>query len=80
MATTSLQPRSAEAFKENDKAMDLVFFYDDLNVEVSTEYYIYNMDRLLSAVGGSLGLTLGLSAVTAVTSLADAISERLAGK
>lgn len=59
--------------------MELMFFYANLMVESSTEFYIYNVDRLLGAVGGSLGLTLGLSALTVVTSLVEAAGRRLKG-
>ena len=54
-------------------------YYDDTVTHVAEDILIYNSERLLAAVGGSMGLTLGFSLMAAAEA-AVAAAERVRQK
>ena len=52
-------------------------FYTSLHVETKKESYVFDFDSALVAVGGSLGLFLGWSCQSIVSSWIDYISDKL---
>ncbi len=53
-------------------------FYDSVTVEKQYERLIYDLPGFLSALGGSIGLYLGLSCVSVIYTFVDALSATIA--
>jgi hypothetical protein len=65
--------------KNNKFNFILFFFYHSLNVEERIESYVYDVGNTLTAVGGNLGLTLGISCFSILVGTAK-IVKRICSK
>ncbi len=58
----------------------LFFYYDRTDVKHQYERLIYDVPQLVSALGGSLGLAMGMSFLTSLCSLVDFVEDWMAKK
>ena len=72
----NLHPEGTVAYHDEPKdEAFLFFFYSTTDVEHREEVPIYNLSALVSAVGGSLGLFLGVSFLD-IMSLASCLTSK----
>ncbi len=65
--------RSTLAFQSDHAGPVLFFFYDSMDVEHREEALVYDLSKLLAAVGGSVGLFLGLNMFKVLSTAVEAI-------
>ena len=62
---------------DDTKFAQVMLYYDTLEVQENVEYFVYGGDRLVSAVGGVIGLSLGFSFLSMLLCLIDSIQMRI---
>ena len=66
-------PKRTGLYHNENEVFELTSFYDNLIVVKQVEFYVYSGERLLSAIGGVMGICLGYSILSILLGLIDFI-------
>ena len=70
-------PKNTGFLNDFDNLAQVLIYYDYLSVQESVEYFVYGGDRLVSAIGGVMGLCLGFSLLSILLCIIDTIQLKL---
>ena len=70
-------PKRTGIYHNENEQFKITAYYDNLNVVEQVEFYVYSGERLLSAIGGVMGICLGYSILSIFLGIIDLIELKL---